>query len=130
MKSIQSVYYTGKRVGLATMKLQGALAALMLFAATGLALSDEAVPVRVTLFSQTYCASCAVLKKYFDQHGVVYSEFNISTSDVAKQYFDRLGGKGTPLLVVGSDVMQVFDPERFWQLYRVRDSQLPRGDPR
>lgn len=82
-----------------------------------LAKDSERSPVRVVLFSQTYCASCAVLKKYFDEHGVVYTEFNISNSPVAKDYFDRLGGRGTPLLVVGSDVMQVFDSARFWRLY-------------
>lgn len=82
--------------------------------------------VTVVLFSQPYCINCEVIKRYFTEKKVVFQEFDIVESVVAREYFEKFGGRGTPLVVVGKEVMHTFDPDRFWRLYR----QTPEGiDP-
>ena len=71
----------------------------------------------ITLFSQTYCAACEVAKRYLDAREVPYREYNISDSPLARRYFEKLGGRGTPFFIVNNKRMQGFDSRRFWSLY-------------
>tara|TARA_R100000306_G_C4381983_1_gene145745 strand:+ start:14172 stop:14573 length:402 start_codon:yes stop_codon:yes gene_type:complete len=73
----------------------------------------------ITLFSQTYCAACEVAKRYLDSRQVPYREYNISESQTAHRYFEKLGGRGTPFFIVNNKRMQGFDSQRFWSLYGV-----------
>lgn len=72
----------------------------------------------VALFTQTFCPSCLAAKRFFEREGVEYREFDIETSPVAREYFEKLGGRGTPFLVVNGQRLQGFDEERFRALYR------------
>lgn len=71
----------------------------------------------ITLFSQTDCAACEVAKRYLTARDVPYREFNISESPLARRYFEKLGGRGTPYFIVNNKRMQGFDSQRFWSLY-------------
>ncbi len=73
---------------------------------------------KVVMFSQTYCPNCAVTKVYLEKHNIAYAEFFIDKSDAALDYFLKLGGRGTPFLIVNNRKMQGFDPDRFWYLYQ------------
>lgn len=60
---------------------------------------DQAVP-QVALFSQPFCPGCEAAKDYFHTNDIPYIEFNITASTQARVTFERLGGRGTPLLLI------------------------------
>ena len=79
--------------------------------------AEASPPKKVYIFSAPACIYCYVAKKTFDKYGIPYEEFDISTSEAARNYFIKLGGQGTPLLIVNGKRMQGFDEQRFWALY-------------
>ncbi|MDK8462306.1 glutaredoxin domain-containing protein [Marinobacter sp. SS13-12] len=60
---------------------------------------DRAVP-QVALFSQPFCPGCEAAKAYFHNNDIPYLEFDITASTQARTTFERLGGRGTPLLLI------------------------------
>ncbi|RMF19757.1 MAG: glutaredoxin family protein [Gammaproteobacteria bacterium] len=83
---------------------------------------------KVYMFSSAACIYCYVARKTFDRYGIDYEEFDISTSDAARTYFNRLGGRGTPLIVVNGKRMHGFDEKRFWALYGERPEPVSLTD--
>ncbi len=81
---------------------------------------------RVILFSTDFCPPCLHVKHFFKEKQIPYSEFNISTNEVALQYFYRLGGQGTPLVLVDNQVLRRFQQDRFMALYEAGDSEAAR----
>lgn len=55
---------------------------------------------KVALFSQPFCPGCEAVKQYFGESEVAYVEFDISSSAKARDAFERLGGRGTPFLLI------------------------------
>ncbi len=74
---------------------------------------------QVVMFSATYCPACGHAKLFFKQHNIPYLEFDIEKSAAARSYFDRLGGRGTPFLLINNRRMQGFSEQRFWHYYRL-----------
>ena len=71
----------------------------------------------VIMLSQSNCAACVMAKAFFKRENIAYEEAFIDKSRAALNYFRRLGGKGTPLILVGNQRMQGFKSDVFWQLY-------------
>ncbi|PAV25197.1 NrdH-redoxin [Tamilnaduibacter salinus] len=70
--------------------------------------SSNAKSSRVVLFSQPFCPGCMAAKTYFRDHHIAYLEFDITASQRARRTFERLGGKGTPFLVIGGQRINGF----------------------
>lgn len=70
----------------------------------------------VVIFTMDFCPSCLAAKHYMKQHGLDWHEMNIDQSARAKQVFDRLGGRGVPMILVNGERMYGFDPDRFESL--------------
>jgi len=79
--------------------------------------TDEAR--KVVMFSSTYCPACGQAKSFFKEHDIAYLEFDIEKSTAARSYFDRLGGRGTPFLLINNRRMQGFSETRFWNYYSI-----------
>ncbi|MDL0432790.1 glutaredoxin domain-containing protein [Marinobacter sp. TBZ242] len=60
---------------------------------------EQAIP-QVVLFSQPFCPGCEAAKDYFQTNEIPYVEFDITASTQARKTFERLGGRGTPLLLI------------------------------
>ena len=73
---------------------------------------------KVIIFSTTYCPNCLYVKDYLSQKNIPFSEYDIEKSATAKRYFDKLGGRGTPFLLVNNYPMQGFNQNEFWQYYK------------
>lgn len=63
--------------------------------------SSSKADSRVALFSQPFCPGCEAAKSYFHNNDIAYVEFDITASDRARDAFMRLGGRGTPFLMIG-----------------------------
>lgn len=70
------------------------------------------------MFSIDYCPSCVAAKRFLSKHDIAYSEYNLHESKKAREAFERLGGRGTPLLFLDGETMNGFHPQRFQQFWR------------
>jgi len=80
--------------------------------------SDEQQAKKVIMFSATYCPNCLNAKKFLSAQGIPFMEFDIEKSAAARSYFDKLGGRGTPFLLVNNHPIQGFNQAEFWRYYK------------
>lgn len=71
-----------------------------------------AKPPRITLYSSSGCSHCRQLKQWLQQHQIKFMEFDVQRNQRAFKDFQRLGGRGVPLLVVGERQIQGFNPKQ------------------
>jgi len=62
------------------------------------------------LFSQPFCPGCEAAKSYFQSQQIDFKEFDISASPNARSTFEKLGGRGTPLLLIHGKRVHGFSP--------------------
>ena len=67
---------------------------------------------RITLYSTRGCAHCRQLKQWLKQHQIPFRDMDIQRNPRAMREFQRHGGRGIPLLLVGDRTIQGFDPKR------------------
>jgi len=77
----------------------------------------ESEAKKVVIFSATYCPDCLHAKEYLKSQEIPFMEFDIEKSNAAREYFDKLGGRGTPFLLVNNRPMQGFNTRDFWRYY-------------
>lgn len=66
----------------------------------------------IEMYVMPDCGYCEKARELLTARGVSWTEHDIANSADAKSEFDAKGGRGTPLLVVGGDVIQGLDSER------------------
>lgn len=74
------------------------------------------------MYSTVWCGFCKKAKAYFKQKGISFSERDIEKSTKAKQEYQKLGGGGVPLILVGNKAgtkkLSGFSIARFKTAYR------------
>lgn len=75
---------------------------------------------RVVMYSAPWCGVCKTAKKYFTANKIPFTEYDIDNNPKARTDFDRLGGRGVPVILVGKHRMNGFSPGGFEQLYYSR----------
>jgi glutaredoxin len=68
------------------------------------------------MYATAWCPYCAKARAYFSQSGIAYTERDIERSAAAYAEFKRLGGRGVPLILVGSEKMAGFSELAFESL--------------
>lgn len=81
-------------------------------------LPEAELQQKVVMFSATYCPVCLNAKKFFIDQNIPFMEFDIEKSAAARSYFDKLGGRGTPFLLVNNHPIQGFNQTEFWHYYK------------
>mgnify|MGYP000232162592 CR=1 FL=1 len=110
-------------------KLTKSLALFSILLISGLSIADprqadmdaveyEQQAKKVIMFSATYCPNCLHAKNYLSSKNIPFLEFDIEKSVAARTYFDKLGGRGTPFLLVNNQPIQGFNQKEFWRLYQ------------
>lgn len=69
------------------------------------------------MFSTDYCPACEAAKRYFQERGIEYTEYNLNESKRAREAYERLGGRGTPVLFINGQSMNGFHPQRFREFW-------------
>lgn len=78
-------------------------------------ISDEPViltkanPPQIIMYSTTSCMYCYIAKEFFRKHQLPFTEYNVDNSDEHMQNFYRLGGRGTPLLIINKEIIHGYD---------------------
>jgi glutaredoxin len=73
---------------------------------------------RVVMYSTSWCPTCKKAKRYFRKNNIPFVENDIEKSAIAKREFDRLGGGGVPVILVGKRRMNGFSAATFESIYR------------
>ena len=71
---------------------------------------------RVVMYTTATCPACVAAKSYMARKGIPYEEHDVNRSPEARAEFQRLGGRGVPLIIVGSERMEGFSPQRLEQM--------------
>lgn len=72
---------------------------------------------RVVMYSAPWCGVCKKAKQYFAEKNIAYTEYDIESSARAKADFEKIGGRGVPVILVGKSRMNGFSAGGFEQLY-------------
>lgn len=67
----------------------------------------------IVMFTTAHCPYCKKAKTFLATQGATWCERDIEWSDEDAQLFKQLGGKGTPLTVIGDVVIGGFVEKRF-----------------
>ena len=72
---------------------------------------------RVIMYSAVWCGVCKKARAYFKQKDIVFKEYDIEKSAKGKRDFKRLGGRGVPVILVGSQRLNGFSVKSFEKIY-------------
>jgi len=61
----------------------------------------------------SWCSYCKKAIAYMQQKGIPYRAYDVEADPAAKKRFDELGGRGYPLILIGSKKMYGWDPKTF-----------------
>jgi glutaredoxin-like YruB-family protein len=84
---------------------------------SSVAASQQAVPVTerfngtVEIYVTSWCGYCKQAVKYMKSKGIAYVAYDIEKDSAANQRHKELGGRGVPLIIIGSNRMSGFSPE-------------------
>ncbi|NWC10288.1 glutaredoxin family protein [Pseudomonas agarici] len=66
---------------------------------------------RVTLYATDWCGYCKPTRRFLDQQGIPYKEFDIEKNAEARKAYTALGGAGIPMLDVNGTLIRGYQPE-------------------
>lgn len=72
---------------------------------------------RVTMYATSTCGYCKKARRYFGENGIPYTEYDIDKNRDARKRWQRLGGRGVPLILVGNRKMHGFSESGFDRIY-------------
>jgi glutaredoxin len=71
----------------------------------------------VVMFSAPWCGYCREARRYFQANQVAFRERDVDKDPAARREFERLGGAGLPLILVGDQRLSGFSEDSFRRLY-------------
>ena len=80
---------------------------------------------RITLYSTRACGHCRRAKDFLREHHIPFQEQDVEHNRRALIEFQRLGGRGVPLITVGAERLDGFDPRRLSKILRKAGFNLP-----
>ncbi|MFL0811298.1 MAG: glutaredoxin family protein [Agarilytica sp.] len=72
----------------------------------------------VIMYSTAWCGYCKKAKRYFRKKGITFTEYDIEKNRAAKAEYDRIGGSGVPVILVGNKRLNGFSEASFERMYR------------
>jgi len=67
---------------------------------------------RITLYSTRQCSNCRQAKQFLQQKGLRFQEWDIERNQRAFKEFQRLGARGVPVILIGTQRIDGFDRKR------------------
>lgn len=72
----------------------------------------------VVIYSTEWCGVCKKAKRYFKKKKIAYKEYDVEKTDKGKRDFNRLKGRGVPIILVGNQRLNGFSATQFESVYR------------
>ncbi|PHN36901.1 MULTISPECIES: glutaredoxin family protein [Pseudomonas] len=67
---------------------------------------------RVVLYTTEWCGYCKQIRRFLDQKGIPYQQFDIEKDAQARKAYEALGGGGIPFMDVNGTLIRDFLPEQ------------------
>ena len=103
--------------------LRNALVTLVLVLLAGAAQAQQinrpaAGKPAVKMYATDWCPYCKQAREYFARNGIPYTELDIEKSETARAEYRSIGGRGIPVILVGSERMNGFSEQRMAQMLK------------
>lgn len=82
--------------------------------------SAAGAPGPVIMYATPTCGYCKRARAFFAQHGIAYTEYDISSDKSALERFKSLNGRGVPLIYVGDKRIPGFNKPLLKQLFGIK----------
>ncbi|QXI27576.1 glutaredoxin family protein [Pseudomonas vanderleydeniana] len=66
---------------------------------------------RVVLYATDWCGYCKATRRFLDQKGIAFKEFDIEKDAEARKAYQALGGGGIPILDVNGTLIRGYRPD-------------------
>ena len=77
----------------------------------------------VTLYTASWCGVCKRAKGFLRAKNIPFSEWDVEKTEYGATKFRQLGGTGVPLITLGANKMEGFDPDGFMQMWQAGQSK-------
>ncbi|MEA2080651.1 MAG: glutaredoxin family protein [Pseudomonadota bacterium] len=67
---------------------------------------------KVVIYTSSRCGYCKKAKAWFRSKGVPYTEYDVENSNKGQQDYNKLGGRGVPIILVGEQRLNGFSEGR------------------
>ena len=71
----------------------------------------------VVLYSTQRCGFCRKARAHFRARGIPFTEYDVETTERGARDFQRLGGRGVPIILIGDERMDGSSAPLFDRLY-------------
>ena len=78
---------------------------------SGVVSEQTRADARVVLYATEWCGYCKATRRFLDQKGIPFKEFDIEKDPAARQAYEALGGRGIPILDVNGTPLRDFNPD-------------------
>lgn len=75
----------------------------------------------VVLYGTTWCGYCRKTRRFLDRHQIPFEDLDIEKSAGANAAFQRIGGRGVPVVTVGDDIVHGYNMARLRTLLECAD---------
>ena len=72
----------------------------------------------IKMFATDWCPYCRRAQSFFARQGISYTHIDVEKSDAGHAEYRSLGGRGVPLIMVGTQRMNGFSEERLAQMLK------------
>jgi glutaredoxin len=62
------------------------------------------------IYTTKSCGYCKLLRRYLNARGIPYADYDIDANADARRAFHAAGAQGVPLVVIGAQRIQGFNP--------------------
>ncbi len=77
---------------------------------------------KVIVYSTPTCHFCHMAKNFFDEKGIKYEDYNVSTDlEKRKEMLEKSGQMGVPVIVIGNDLIVGFNKPAIMDLLGIKE---------
>jgi glutaredoxin len=70
----------------------------------------------VVVYGTQSCGYCKAARNYLAKRGIPFTDYDVETSEAGRAGYAELGGRGVPVILVGSQRMDGFNADRLGQM--------------
>ena len=80
--------------------------------------SDFKTDRSVVMYSASWCGYCKRARRYLEDKGIAYTEYDVETSEKGQEDYRRLNAHGVPIILIGQKRMNGFSAAAFEALFK------------
>ena len=75
----------------------------------------------VTIYSTPTCHFCHATKEFFKEHGIVFTDYNVSEDSAKRdEMIQKSGQMGVPVIFVDNEMITGFDEPKLRELLEIK----------